>query len=56
MVSAAPIIAPLLVGERRVVFKNIAWQGYQQLLGILGENRSARLTFDRGIIEITMNV
>jgi Uma2 family endonuclease len=54
MVAAVPIIAPLLVGERRVVFKNITWQGYQQLLGILGENRAAKLTFDRGVLEITM--
>jgi Uma2 family endonuclease len=54
MVSVVPIVAPVLVGERRVVFKNISWQGYQQLLGILGEGRSSRLTFDRGILEITM--
>jgi Uma2 family endonuclease len=54
MISVAPIIAPVLVGERRVVFKNITWQGYQQLLGILGESRSAKITFDRGILEITM--
>jgi Uma2 family endonuclease len=54
MISVAPIIAPVLVGERRVIFKTITWQGYQQLLGILGEHRSARLTFDRGILEITM--
>jgi Uma2 family endonuclease len=49
-----PIIAPVLVGERRVVFHNITWQGYQQLLSILGENRASRVTFDRGILEITM--
>jgi Uma2 family endonuclease len=62
MVSVVPIVAPVLVGERRVVFKNISWQGYQQLLGILGEGRSSRLTFvgvaspveNRGILEITM--
>jgi Uma2 family endonuclease len=54
MVAIMPIVAPLLVGERRVVFKNITWQGYQQLLGILGEHRAAKLTFDRGILEITM--
>lgn len=54
MVAVVPIVAPVLVGERRVVFKNISWQGYQQLLGILGEGRSSRLTFDRGILEITM--
>ncbi|WP_373541081.1 Uma2 family endonuclease [Chamaesiphon sp.] len=54
MVSMTPIIAPVLVGERRVVFHNITWQGYQQLLSILGENRASRVTFDRGILEITM--
>jgi Uma2 family endonuclease len=54
MVAVVPIVAPLLVGERRVVLKNINWQGYQQLLGILGESRSAKITFDRGVLEITM--
>jgi Uma2 family endonuclease len=57
MVSAAPIASILPVspvGEQRVVFRNITWQGYQQLLGIFGDRRSAMLTFDRGILEITM--
>ena len=54
MVAVVPIVAPLLVGERRVALKNIPWQGYQQLRGILGEHRAARLTFDRGVLEITM--
>jgi Uma2 family endonuclease len=54
MIAVAPILAPLLVGERRVVFKNITWQGYRQLREILGEQRAAKLTFDRGILEITM--
>jgi hypothetical protein len=54
MAAVVPIVAPVLVGERRVVFNNISWQGYQQLLGILGEGRSSRLTFDLGILEITM--
>jgi Uma2 family endonuclease len=62
MISVVPIVAPILVGERRVVFKNITWQGYQQLLGILGESRSAKITFvgeaspleNRGILEITI--
>jgi Uma2 family endonuclease len=54
MVSVAPIASILPVGEQRVVFRNITWQGYQQLLGILGDRRSAMLTFDRGILEITM--
>lgn len=54
MVSVAAIASPLPVGEQRVVFRNITWQGYQQLLGIFGDRRSALLTFDRGILEITM--
>ncbi len=62
MVFVAPIAPPLPVGEQRVVFRNITWAGYQQLLGILGERRSAKLTFvgaaspaeHRGILEITM--
>lgn len=54
MISSAPIVAPLLVGERRVVFRDITWQGYQQLREILGERRAAKMTFDRGILEITM--
>lgn len=54
MISSAPIVAPLLVGERRVVFRDITWRGYQQLREILGERRAAKMTFDRGILEITM--
>jgi hypothetical protein len=47
MVYVAPIKSLLPVGEQRVVFKNITWQGYQQLLGILGDRRTARITFKR---------
>jgi hypothetical protein len=54
MVPVAPISPLLLVGEQRVVFRNINWQGYRQLLEILGDRRAAKLTFDRGTLEITM--
>jgi Uma2 family endonuclease len=40
--------------EQRVVFYDLNWQAYQQILAALGEHRSARLTFDRGTLEITM--
>lgn len=53
MVSVASIAPPLPIGEQRVVFRNITWQGYQQILDILGNKRAARLTFDRGTLEIT---
>jgi Uma2 family endonuclease len=45
---------PQAVGEKRVVFHHLNWQSYQQILQALGESRSARLTYDRGILEITM--
>lgn len=54
MVAVAPIASTSPVGEQRVVFRNITWQSYQQLLNIFGDHRSARLTFDQGILEITM--
>jgi Uma2 family endonuclease len=53
MISVAPIAPPLPISEQRVVFRNISWQGYQQLLQILGDKRSAKLIFARGILEIT---
>lgn len=42
------------LGEQRVVFHNISWQAYEQILAALGESRSSRLTYDRGTLEITM--
>jgi len=40
--------------EQRVVFHNIRWQGYETILEVLGDDRSARLTYDKGTLEITM--
>jgi len=54
MISVAPIAPPLLIGEQRVVFRDITWQDYQQLLKIFGDKRAATLIFDRGTLEITM--
>ncbi|MEG4004910.1 hypothetical protein QUA41_06660 [Microcoleus sp. Pol11C1] len=50
MISVAPIAPLLPIGEQRVVFRNITWQAYQQLLQILGGKRAATLIFDRGIL------
>jgi Uma2 family endonuclease len=52
MVCTVPITSPN--GEQRVVFRNITWQGYQQLLGIFGDRRATRITFDQGTLEISM--
>ena len=40
--------------EQRVVFHNLSWENYQQILTALGNKRSSRLTYDRGTLEITM--
>jgi hypothetical protein len=41
MASIAPIKSLLPVGEQRVVFRDITWQGYQQLLEVFGDRRAA---------------
>ena len=49
-----PTSRPQRIGEQRVVFHRLTWIAYQQVLQAVGENRSARLTFDCGTLEITM--
>jgi len=51
VLSKAPRIA---IGEKRVTFHHLNWAAYQQILHALPESRAARLTYDRGILEITM--
>jgi Uma2 family endonuclease len=41
-------------GEQRVIFYHLNWQAYQQVLQAVGENRSARLSYNQGTLEITM--
>ncbi len=43
-----------VIGEQRVVFNHLNWQAYQQILQAIGEIRSTRLTYNCGILEITM--
>ena len=45
---------PRPMGEQRVVFHDLNWGAYQQILQALGENRSARLVYNCGTLEITM--
>ncbi len=42
------------VGEQRVVFQNVTWEGYLQILAALPQRRSSRLTYDDGLLELTM--
>jgi Uma2 family endonuclease len=41
-------------GENRVALRGIGWLSYQQILHALPDSRAARLTYDCGILEITM--
>lgn len=44
----------LTIPEKRIVFYNLNWQKYQTILEALGENPTARIIYDRGVLEITM--
>ena len=40
--------------EKRVTLRGLNWDSYQQILHALPQSRAARLTYDRGTLEITM--
>ena len=52
--SASAVTAVAKQGENRVALRGISWLSYQQILHALPNSRAARLTYDRGILEITM--
>jgi hypothetical protein len=56
MVVAAPELRAELqpVGEQRVVLRGLSWDGYIQILTALPQSRGARLTYDDGVLEITV--
>ncbi len=54
MVSTAPQTLTAVCGEKRVALPGLDWQAYQQILHALPQSRAARLTYDRGVLEITM--
>lgn len=43
-----------LIGEQRVVMHGLSWQAYLQILRLLPQQRGTRLTYDDGLLEITM--
>ena len=47
-------IRPPAVGEQRVVLHGVVWDAYLQILAALPQQRGARLTYDSGLLEITM--
>jgi Uma2 family endonuclease len=54
MVAIAPHLNTQPIGEKRVSLHGLNWQAYQQILHALPQSRGARLTYDRGTLEITM--
>ncbi len=54
MLASPSINSPRPLGEQRVIFHDLTWESYQQILHALGEKRSAHLIYDRGTLEITM--
>jgi Uma2 family endonuclease len=49
----ADAIAPTTpIGEKRVTLNNISWESYEKILAALGEGRSARLAYYKGVLEI----
>lgn len=56
MVIAAPELKSELqpVGEQRVVLHGLSWDAYLQILNALPQSRGSRLTYDDGVLEITV--
>ncbi len=54
MVATVPQVNALPMGEKRVALHGLTWQAYQQILHALPQSRGARLTYDRGVLEIAM--
>ncbi|ASC71972.1 hypothetical protein XM38_029260 [Halomicronema hongdechloris C2206] len=42
------------IGEKRMAFHALDWQGFKQIQQILAQRSHARFTYDQGILEITM--
>jgi Uma2 family endonuclease len=43
-----------LMGEQRVVLHGVSWESYLQILNALPQSRNSRLTYDDGVLEITL--
>ena len=56
MIIAAPELntESLSIGEQRVILRGLSWDGYLQILNALPQSRGSRLTYDDGILEITV--
>ncbi len=52
--QTAPLSTPLREhpAEARVVLKGVSWQTFKALMADIGEDRSCRLAYDQGMLEI----
>ncbi len=41
-------------GETRELSQNVSWEEFENLLAEMGDNRSSRVAYDRGTLEIIM--
>ncbi len=53
---AIPVETPVTrpIGENRVTLRGLDWKAYQTILHALPQTRAARLTYDRGVLEISV--
>ena len=47
-----PTATPPILGEHRVLLRNVSWQLFETLLTELGETRNVRLAYNQGILEL----
>ena len=52
MVASPPKPITQTTGDKRVTLHGLTWDAYQQILDALPQSRAARLTYDRGTLEI----
>ncbi len=45
---------PPILSSQRILLEGVSWTTYQTVLAELGDHRSARLAYDRGLLEITI--
>ena len=57
MVGVVPLVSqpvPQPIGEKRLLFRSLNWQRYQNLRTTLGQSRNIRFTYMQGLLEATM--
>ena len=54
MAAIAPLAPTQCIGEKRVTLCGLTWSAYQQILHALPQSRAAQLTYNCGVLEITM--